>query len=99
LKQRLENDYIVIKTSFEGNGEAIFETEEIFCRNILSQLYDGVLPKNDNFKNNIINENNKENKTLVDISKAITRIIQKEEKNKSGGCQRKRLRAPCIKYL
>ena len=42
----------------------------------------------------------KESKRLEELDKRKEAILKSiEEKNKSGGCERKRLRAPCIKYL
>jgi predicted AAA+ superfamily ATPase len=33
LEKKLNNDYIFIRTSFEGIGEDIFESEKVFCNN------------------------------------------------------------------
>ena len=38
LSKALEEKYIVIKTSFEGVGDDMFETEERFCREVFSVL-------------------------------------------------------------
>lgn len=35
LSKRLNDSYLVIRTSFEGIGDRIFQCEEVFCSKIL----------------------------------------------------------------
>jgi len=79
LKQKLKNDYIIIKTSFEGIGEPFFQTDANFCKSILSLFADGVVSDDEDFKQMIIDED-KNLTSLKDLSKAITNFTKKANK-------------------
>ncbi|ETR72565.1 MAG: hypothetical protein OMM_01616 [Candidatus Magnetoglobus multicellularis str. Araruama] len=79
LKQKLKEDYIIIKTSFEGIGEPFFQTDENFCKTILSLFADGIVSDDEDFKQMIIDED-KGLTSLKDISKAITIFTKKANK-------------------
>ncbi|MBF0408817.1 MAG: hypothetical protein HQM10_15830 [Candidatus Riflebacteria bacterium] len=53
LEERLKNDFFLISTSFEGTGKLIFESEERFCKEILSILAKGVINDNNDLKDSI----------------------------------------------
>ena len=79
LKQRLKQDYIIIKTSFEGIGEIFFQTEENFCKSILSMFADRIISDYEDFKQ-IVCAEDKGLRSFKDLSKAITNITKNARK-------------------
>ncbi|MBB6622330.1 AAA family ATPase [Clostridium gasigenes] len=79
LTQRLHNEYLVIKTSFEGIGDVIFSSEENFCRDILDIFADSL---------EFVNEEKSEElralgtnlKSLKEVSRAITKFVKNSDK-------------------
>jgi len=79
LKQRLKQDYIIIKTSFEGIGEIFFQTEENFCKSILSMFADRIVSDYEDFKQIVCSED-KGLTSFKELSKAITNITKNARK-------------------
>ena len=76
LEKRLKEKYDLISISFEGNGNKIFEEEELFCESIISIFAEGTINKESQLKKIIIEENKKYN-NLKQVSECISRIIEK----------------------
>ena len=79
LEKRLKEKYDLISISFEGNGNKIFEEEELFCESIISIFAEGTINKESQLKKIIIEEDKKYN-NLKQVSECISRIIEKSEK-------------------
>lgn len=79
LEENLKDNYILISTSFEGVGDLFFQTEQHFCKLILSQFFKGIITNDEDFKNNIISEN-KNISSFKELSQAITNIIKQTNK-------------------
>lgn len=79
LEKRLMNNYLVIRTSFEGIGDAIFDNEEIFSGKILGLLADE-LALSDEKLSLYLAELGSELKTLDEVSTAITKFVIKAGK-------------------
>ena len=56
LEKRLKEKYDLISISFEGNGNKIFEEEELFCESIISIFAEGTINKESQLKKIIIEE-------------------------------------------
>jgi len=78
LRQRLLNteDYLPIKLSFEGAGEATFASETVFSKDFLTDLADDLLVIKHGY-DNIIQEHNKKVESLKELSKVLTKILSK----------------------
>lgn len=91
LEKDLENDYIVINTSFEGIGDAIFETEKSFTGQLFNLLANAVRFNNRNFAeelesygkeiNNFSELSNKITEFCLSKNKKIVLIIDEVDKS------------------
>ncbi|MCP5496858.1 MAG: AAA family ATPase [Leptospiraceae bacterium] len=79
LERALKDRYLLISTSFEGLGETKFETEENFSSTIFYTLSQGLLDKNEDFKQEFL-EYGKGLKTLENVSIAITKFVKQQDK-------------------
>jgi len=74
LKKKLQSKYIVIRTSFEGIGDAIFDNEEIFSSKILGLLANELILSNGDLAS-YLDELGRGLKTLDMVSSAITKFV------------------------
>jgi hypothetical protein len=84
LKERLQNRYLVIRTSFEGVGDLIFEKEEYFCDEIF-KIFATALEFTDQEYATILRKIGKGLNRLTEVSRAITefvKLVQEKEKKK-----------------
>lgn len=91
LKQELDKDYIVISTSFEGIGDAVFETEESFCSQLFHMLARAERFSNKNFAEELEKYgekvtsfgelSNQITKLCLDKNKKIVLIIDEVDKS------------------
>lgn len=79
LSKSINNTYLVIRTSFEGIGDSIFQNEEIFSREILDIMADGLELINGN-KSKELRSLNVDLKNLKEVSRAITKFVKNCEK-------------------
>lgn len=81
LYKHLKNDenYLPIKISFEGIGDAIFEKEELFSQGFLDLISANLAFISEELAD-FIDERKNETKTLNDLSKVITKFIIKANK-------------------
>lgn len=78
LEENLQENYILISISFEGLGEAIFESEEKFCKAFLSQMSENLL--NDEEVKKFIISKTDNCSTLLELSKVISEIVKNSDK-------------------
>lgn len=76
LKKQLMSNYLVIKTSFEGIGDAIFNNEEIFSGKILGLLANELVLSDEGLASSLF-ELGRGLKTLDEVSSAITKFVMK----------------------
>jgi hypothetical protein len=76
LSKKLENKYLILRTSFEGIGDAIFENEEIFSSKILSRA----LRFTNKEKSEELKALGENLKSLEDVSESITEFIMNSDK-------------------
>lgn len=75
------NKYIIIRISFEGMGNTIFESEQSCCEDIIKLFAKSLKVKNKELSDKIF-EIGKRVKTLTDLDEAINQIINKlKERN------------------
>ena len=79
IYNRLSNNYIIIKISFEGIGDLIFESEEYFSKEILNIFVDSLEFENEEYSN-ILRQYSTEVKNLKDVSKILTRFLKTIDK-------------------
>lgn len=75
LEKTLKERYLLISTSFEGLGDAKFETEESFCSSIFYSFSKGLIYENEEFRQNFQASGNGL-KNFEQISGAITRFVK-----------------------
>jgi len=75
LKQRLEADYIVIKTSFEGVGNSFFANEKSFCSKLL-QLFSQEFKSNNPEIHKMLVQATKEVEDLDNLSSVISKMAE-----------------------
>ncbi len=75
LEKSLKDKYFLISTSFEGVGDAKFETEESFCSSIFYSFSQGLIYENEEFRQKF-QEFGKDLKRFEQISNAITRFVK-----------------------
>ncbi len=73
------DDYLVIRTSFEGVGDNIYENEETFSRGFLRRLYSKTR-LNDKRRAEIFKEASKKMNDFENLSDFITDFVVKEQK-------------------
>ncbi len=73
LSNVISQKYIVIKTSFEGIGDDLFQSEAEFCGNIFGVWADSVKFKNNKLSKQLLTYNNSKN--FRELSNAITNFI------------------------
>ncbi|MCB1193467.1 MAG: AAA family ATPase [Leptospiraceae bacterium] len=78
-KLKNNSDYLIIRTSFEGLGEDKFKTEENFCSTIFYTLSGGLINESEEYKESF-RTYGISLKKLEDVSKAITRFIQEQNR-------------------
>lgn len=76
LEKRLRDDYLVIRTSFEGIGDAIFNNEEIFSGKILGLLANELVLSDEELSLYLA-ELGSGLKTLDEVSTAITKFVMR----------------------
>jgi len=79
LKKHLQNEYVIIRTSFEGIGDSIFENEKTFSETILG-IFADALAISDKHYSEILNELGNGLKSLKQVSKAITDFVSSIDK-------------------
>lgn len=79
LKKKLINSYLVIRTSFEGIGDTIFDNEEVFSSKILD-IFAHELELVNKESAGYLSSFGKDLKSLDEVSKAITEFILKVDK-------------------
>lgn len=79
LEKLLEDDYLVIRTSFEGIGDKIFEDETVFSSRILG-IFARELKFTDKSNYNRLKNLGKDLKNLEEVADAITEFVLKSEK-------------------
>jgi hypothetical protein len=72
-------DYISIKISFEGLGDLIFESEELFSKAFIQTICNNLMITYENLANFLEGEKDKVN-SLNDLSSVITKFINKANK-------------------
>jgi hypothetical protein len=72
-------DYISIKISFEGLGDLIFESEELFSKAFIQTVCNNLMITYENLANFLEGEKDKVN-SLNDLSSVITKFINKANK-------------------
>ena len=73
-------DYLVIRTSFEGVGDIMFDNEEVFSKEFTDLIADIVENKNEEYAQ-ILKESITQVSNLKTLSKVITKFIRKVDKN------------------
>lgn len=79
LSKRLESKYLVIRTSFEGLGDLIFKSEEIFSERILD-VFSKALRFTNKEKSEQLKSMGEKSRNLEDVSESITQFIMNSEK-------------------
>jgi hypothetical protein len=79
LSKKLENKYLILRTSFEGIGDAIFENEEIFSSKILI-IFSRALRFTNKEKSEELKVLGENLKNLEDVSESITEFIMNSDK-------------------
>jgi hypothetical protein len=79
LSKKLENKYLILRTSFEGIGDAIFENEEIFSSKILV-IFSRALRFTNKEKSEELKALGENLKSLEDVSESITEFIMNTDK-------------------
>ena len=82
LEQKLNkrDNYLVIKTSFEGVGDIIFDNEEYFSKEFLDLIADAIEIK-DEASSEFLRKYIADTTNLKILSKVITKFIKKIDKN------------------
>lgn len=81
LEEKLKEEYIVTRTSFEGLSDVIFENDKNFCKNFIGKL--SALLKEQNITDSIIDQfiNNSENLNSIDeLGDKITTLCKSAPK-------------------
>lgn len=73
-------DYLVIRTSFEGVGDIMFDNEEVFSKEFTDLIADIVENKSEEYAQ-ILKESISQVYNLKTLSKVITKFIRKIDKN------------------
>jgi hypothetical protein len=76
LSKYIQNEYTVIRISFEGTGEKKFESEENFCKTFFKTLYDSCRFSNKKLANTILNMD-KSFDTFENLSSGISDLCIK----------------------
>ena len=79
LEKQLRSNYLVIRTSFEGIGDAIFDNEEIFSRKFLGLLANELAFSDEGLASNLA-ELGSGLKTLDEVSSAITKFVKRADR-------------------
>jgi hypothetical protein len=79
LSKRLENKYLVIRTSFEGIGDLLFDNEKIFSSRILS-VFSKTLRFTNKEKSEQLKSLGESAESLEDVSEGITEFIMNSDK-------------------
>ncbi|MDX1960648.1 MAG: AAA family ATPase [Leptospiraceae bacterium] len=75
LEKALKEKYLLISTSFEGLGDAKFETEESFCSSLFYSFSQGLIYENEEFRQKF-QAYGKGLKTFEEMSGAFTRFVK-----------------------
>lgn len=75
ITKNLQGEYIVIDTSFEGVGDAIFDSEEKFCSEIFQIFADSVEFKSPELAKLLL-KHREDVESFQDFSRAITKMIK-----------------------
>ncbi|AJA47848.1 hypothetical protein CPAST_c17780 [Clostridium pasteurianum DSM 525 = ATCC 6013] len=79
LSKRLQKKYLVIRSSFEGIGDTIFENEQIFSSKILS-IFSKTLRFTNKEKASELEKLGKNLKSLEEVSEGITEFVMNSDK-------------------
>lgn len=80
LARKLRERYVVIKTSFEGVSDKMFESEEFFCREIFSVFADSV-EFIDNELASVLRRHQRDIDSYNTLSRVITEMIKEIKKD------------------
>lgn len=79
LAKSIESEYLVLRTTFEGSGDLMFQSEEVFSVEILDSLADN-LEFTDEEKSMELRELSKGLVNLKQVSKAIGKFVKNSSK-------------------